>query len=71
MFLNIIKFTIFLREKCPLECERKYWEVNTISAEVENKVKKIKGLHGKDVLTIKWEKVQILDNSEDLAVFIV
>ena len=33
------RFEANLKEKCPMECERKYWEADVISAEVEDKVK--------------------------------
>ena len=29
---------LYSREKCPLECTRRYWNVGQISAEVEEKV---------------------------------
>ena len=32
------RFEANLKEKCPMECERKYWEADVISAEVEDKV---------------------------------
>jgi hypothetical protein len=32
------RFEKNLGEKCPLECEQKYWEVDLLSAEVEKKV---------------------------------
>ena len=32
------RFEANLKEKCPVECERKYWDAEVISAEVEEKV---------------------------------
>ena len=32
------RFEANLKEKCPMECEKKYWKADVISAEVEEKV---------------------------------
>ncbi|XP_023346442.1 uncharacterized protein LOC111715362 [Eurytemora carolleeae] len=52
------RFQKNLREKCPLECERKYWEVNTISAEVENKVASLFGAEPEDISIVEFNHDQ-------------
>ena len=51
------RFEANLKEKCPMECERKYWEADVISAEVEDKVR---------ILHIDVEKIEFIQQVANL-----
>ena len=48
------KFERNLMEKCPYECEQKYWRSEVISSEVEEKVASLFGAEKKDLSIIEF-----------------
>lgn len=48
------RFEANLKEKCPMECERKYWEADVISAEVEDKVANLFGADSKEISIVEF-----------------
>lgn len=48
------RFEKNLKEKCPYECERKFWDTEVISAEVEEKVATLFGADSKEISIIEF-----------------
>ena len=49
-----VRFERNLKEKCPYECERKFWRAEVISSEVEQKVATLFGAEPEEISIIEF-----------------